>query len=68
MPLRPGGTVAFTRHEGGVSVGTAKTNGKLDYTFTRTVSADGATLTIEMQKTDASGKPFMDVLVYDRVR
>jgi len=42
------------------------TAGKLDSTSTRTVSADGKTMTIEQTSTDATGKPVSYVQVWDR--
>ena len=42
------------------------TAGKIDSTSTRTVSADGKTMTIEQKSTDASGKPVSYVQVWDR--
>ena len=42
------------------------TAGKLDSTSTRTVSADGKTMTIEQKSMDASGKPVSYVQVWDR--
>ena len=65
---RKGGTVAFTRREGNIAEGVSKLNGKVMYAFKRIVSKDGKTLTIEMAKSDPAGKPFTEVLVYDRMR
>jgi hypothetical protein len=42
------------------------TAGKLDSTSTRTISADGKTMTIEQKSTDAKGNPVSYVQVWDR--
>ena len=42
------------------------TAGKIDSTSTRTVSADGKTMTIEQKSTDANGKPVSYVQVWDK--
>jgi hypothetical protein len=68
-PVKAGtaSTVAFTRHDAHTAEGVSKTNGKVAYTFTRKVSRNGKTLTIEMAKRDSAGKPFKELLVYDRM-
>ena len=43
-----------------------ETNGKLVSTNTRTVSADGKTMTIEQKTTDANGRPVVNVEFYER--
>ena len=65
---RKGGSVAFTRREANLAEGVSKLNGKVMYAFKRIVSNDGKTLTIEMAKSDSTGKPFTEVLVYDKIR
>jgi hypothetical protein len=45
---------------------TRTTAGKLDSTNTRTVSADGKTMTIEQKSTDDAGKPVGYVQVWDK--
>jgi len=42
------------------------TAGKVTSTNTRTVSADGKTMTIEQKSTDASGLPVLNVELFDR--
>ena len=42
------------------------TAGKLDSTSTRTISADGKTMTTEQKSTDAGGKPVSYLQVWDR--
>jgi hypothetical protein len=42
------------------------TAGKIDSTSTRTVSADGKTMTIEQKSTDANGKPVSYLQVWDK--
>jgi hypothetical protein len=43
-----------------------ETTGKLVSTNTRTVSADGKTMTIEQKTTDANGRPVVNVEFYER--
>jgi hypothetical protein len=65
---RKGATVAFTTHANPFTVdGVSKTNGELNYTFKRVVSPDRKTLTIEMEKKDAEGKPSTVILVYEKM-
>jgi hypothetical protein len=42
------------------------TTGKVTSTNTRTVSADGKAMTIEQKSTDASGRPVLNVELFDR--
>jgi hypothetical protein len=42
------------------------TSGKITSTNTRTVSADGKTMTIEQKTTDASGRPVVNVELFER--
>jgi hypothetical protein len=42
------------------------TTGKIVSTNTRTVSADGKTMTIEQKTTDANGRPVVNVELYER--
>jgi hypothetical protein len=42
------------------------TRGKVTSTNTRTVSADGKTMTIEQRSTDASGRPVLNVELFER--
>jgi hypothetical protein len=42
------------------------TAGKVTSTNTRTVSADGKTMTIEQKSTDASGRPVLNVELFER--
>jgi hypothetical protein len=42
------------------------TAGKVSSTNTRTVSADGKTMTIEQKSTDASGRPVLNVELFER--
>jgi hypothetical protein len=42
------------------------TTGKVTSTNTRTVSADGKTMTIEQKSTDASGRPVLNVELFER--
>ncbi|HEY3157923.1 MAG TPA: hypothetical protein VGJ78_03100 [Vicinamibacterales bacterium] len=42
------------------------TSGKITSTNTRTVSADGQTMTIEQKTTDASGRPVVNVELFER--
>jgi hypothetical protein len=42
------------------------TAGKITSTNTRTVSADGKTMTIEQKGTDASGRPVLNVELFER--
>jgi len=68
VPTSPTRTVAFTKTDNFTVEGVSKSAGKVDYTFRRTVSPDGKTLTIELAKRDASGTPAPEVLVYDKIR
>ena len=42
------------------------TSGKVTSTNTRTVSADGKTMTIEQRSTDASGRPVVNIEIFER--
>src|SRR5439155_3187195 len=42
------------------------TTGKITSTNTRTVSADGKTMTIEQRSTDAGGRPVLNVELFER--
>ena len=42
------------------------TAGRVTSTNTRTVSADGKTMTIEQKSTDANGRPVLNVEVFER--
>jgi hypothetical protein len=42
------------------------TSSKVTSTNTRTVSADGKTMTIEQRSTDASGRPTINVEIFER--
>jgi hypothetical protein len=63
-----GGTITFTRNDANLAEGVAKTQENGTYTFKRTVSQDGKTLTIETMRTDSSGKERKNVLVYDKMK
>jgi hypothetical protein len=65
--MTKGGTVAFTRPDDFTVVGVSKADGKPNYTFRRIVSKDRKTLTIEMTKSDSTGSPSTEVLVYERI-
>jgi hypothetical protein len=45
---------------------TSKKAGKVSYTSKRVTSQDGKTSTVTAQGTDAQGKPFKNVLVFDK--
>jgi hypothetical protein len=62
-----GKTVAFTRLDLYSVEGVSKSDGKTEYTFKRSVSKDGNTLTVEMTKADSAGKMSTEVLVYDKM-
>jgi hypothetical protein len=63
-----GGTITFTRHDVNAAEGVAKTKEYGTYTFRRTVSQDGRTLTIETTGTDPSGRERKNLLVYDKMK
>ncbi|HKE26867.1 MAG TPA: hypothetical protein VKB88_31155 [Bryobacteraceae bacterium] len=63
-----GGTITFTRNDANLAEGVAKTKENGTYTFKRTVSQDGKTLTIETMQTDSSGTGRRNVLVYDKMK
>ena len=67
VPTRKGATVAFQRTGPFRVEGVSKADGKVEYTFKRTVSQDGRTLTIETSRIGPGGKPATEVLVYRKM-
>jgi hypothetical protein len=59
-------TIALGKSDGLKSESTFKKGGKLVAVNTRTLSADGKTLTIESKGTDEKGRPTHNVQVYER--
>jgi len=59
-------TASFKRVDERTGVSTFKKAGKVVATNTRTLSADGKTLTIETKGTTPDGKPRHDVAVFER--
>ena len=63
-----GATVAFTRPDRFTVHGISRRDGKVVYTFKRTVSPDGATLTVELTRATEDGNSTTEALVYDKLK
>jgi hypothetical protein len=59
-------TIAVKRVDAYTSTSTQKKAGKVVGTTTRTVSKDGKVLTLTSRGTNASGKPYNNVMVFDK--
>ena len=59
-------TVSLRRIDATTTERTDKKDGKVVQTYLRKVDPDGKTLTVTQKGTDATGKPFTNVLVFER--
>jgi hypothetical protein len=64
---KTGGTMTLTRLDPYTASGTARIGGKIAYTFLRTVSRDGNTLTVRITPAGKPGAEAETVLVYRRI-
>lgn len=59
-------TVSMTRIDATTAVRTDKKAGKVLQTYTRKLAADGETMTVTQKGTSADGKPFINVMHFDK--
>lgn len=65
---KTGNTQSFTMVDAYTVDITNKVDGRVAATTTRTVSQDGKTMTHVVKGTNAQGKPYANVLIFDRVQ